>query len=261
LELAPKAEALSITDIQRSRTGLDLEGLRRAVLDMRSFDQPTSLLDVGCGFGGLTKFVASQVGAKIVHGVDIDARVLNEARAKGVLACQIDIGAQPLPYRSGSIHYVVSLGMMDYLEFFDGMIRECSRVLRPKGRVLISLPNLASWHNRLMLLRGYQPRDVEISSEVLVGVPRTYKDRGDRPTGHIHVPTVHAFRELMEHHGFGEVAVLPGSPDIQTSNPIWRLVDWLAGKSPHLARRFFYVGEKIRETPRGSLWAKPFQCL
>jgi len=97
------------------------------------------------------------------------------------------------------------------------MIREMRRVTHPDGHVLIALPNLGSWQNRTMLLLGYQPRDVEISSETVVGVPRHYRD-GD-PTGHIHTATVKAFTELMRFHGFEAVKVSPGRPTMNRVNP------------------------------------------
>jgi hypothetical protein len=89
---------------------------------------------------------------------------------------------------------------MDTLVSFDDLVREMHRVLRPGGYLLVTLPNLASWHNRIALLLGFQPRDVEISSEILPGVVPGYAD--ESPAGHIHVPTLRAFLDLMRYHGF-----------------------------------------------------------
>ena len=159
-----------------------------------------------------------------------------------------DASAGPLPYGDGYFDFVMTLGMMDYLKYFDGVIREIGRVTRIGGTLLVSLPNLASWHNRLMLLLGYQPRDIEISSEILAGVPhRPYRVHGELPAGHIHIPTLRAFVELMEHHGYETVDVLPGRPNANTtSNRVFLAVDRLATLRPSLARRFYYVGRRVR---------------
>jgi len=234
--------------VERSRTSYDLDGLRAAV-DTFAADRVDRFLDIGCGFGGLARLVGYYVGATEVHGVDIDPRVKDEAREKNVEVVLQDASGGPLPYEDGYFDAVMSLGMMDYLQYFDGVIREISRVTRIGGIVMVSLPNLASWHNRLMLLMGYQPRDIEISSEILAGVPnRPYRVRGEGPAGHIHIPTLRAFVELMEHHGYETVKVLPGRPNARTtSNRMFLAVDRLTSKRASLARRFFYVGRRARE--------------
>jgi hypothetical protein len=114
------------------------------------------------------------------------------------------------------------------------------------------LPNLASWHNRLLLLLGHQPRDIEISNEILAGAPkRPYRVQGEQPAGHIHIPTVRAFVELMEHHGYETVDVLAGRPDTTTvSNKLLRAVDTALSRRPSLARRFYYVGKRVRITEK-----------
>ena len=108
--------------------------------------------------------------------------------------------------------------------------------------MLIALPNLASWHNRLMLLSGYQIRDIEVSSETVVGVPRRY--RGQEPTGHIHTVTPGAFSELMTYHGFQMLKMFPGTPHATRINPLLALADSVLALKVSLARRFFYLGRK-----------------
>lgn len=240
------------SDVERSRTSFDLDGLRRAVDVSRNSSAVDRFLDIGCGFGGLARLVGDYVGAKEVHGVDIDPRIVDEAHEKNVSVVLQDASAGPLPYEDGYFDAVMTLGMMDYLDYFDGVIREISRVTKIGGTLLVSLPNLASWHNRLMLLLGYQPRDIEISSEILAGVPRRpYRMRGEMPAGHIHIPTVRAFVELMEHHGYETVKVLSGRPNARTtSNKLYLTIDRIAALRPSLARRFFYVGRRVKLTTK-----------
>jgi len=233
-------------DMTRSRTAHCLEDLRRAVEPLRRTGM-RRFLDIGCGFGGLSALVGEYIGAQEVHGVDIDHRVVSEAQGKNVAVVLADAGDKPLPYPDGHFDVIMTLGMMDYLVSFDAMLREVNRLLRPGGSVLVSLPNLASWHNRAMLLLGFQPRDVEISSEVLVGVPPGYA--GENPAGHIHIPTVRAFVELMEHHGFGTRQVTGGRPMWRRMHPVLFATDALLARRPALARRFFYLGTKERVVP------------
>lgn len=234
------------SDRGRSRTSYSLDDLRRAV-DELDGSNVQRLLDIGCGYGGLPALVGERLAAEEIHGIDIDPRVETEARSKGVEVTIQDADEEGLPYPDVHFDVVMTLGMMDYLVSFDGLIREINRVLTPSGQVLVTLPNLASWHNRLALLLGYQPRDVEISSEVLVGLPKGYA--GEDPAGHIHIPTLKAFTELMEYHGFETTAVTSGRPRQRDVAKALFAVDSLLARWPAFARRFYYVGRKVSPSP------------
>ena len=122
-------------------------------------------------------------------------------------------------------------------------------MLKPGGFALLSIPNLGSWNNRLALLLGYQPRDVEISDRSVVGVFPYYRDR--TPTGHIHTPTLRALTELMDIHGFDRFRVTGASWTTRdVSGPVARL-DRLFARRSSLAKRFFYSGSRSeRDHPR-----------
>jgi len=253
------ARWITDNDRERSRTSHGLNDLRRA-LDEVGSEPVTRFLDVGCGYGGLSRLAGEYLGAEQVHGVDIDDRVVDEAVAKGVQVTLQDVSAGPLPFQDGSFDGVMTLGMMDYLVSFDGVVRDLNRVIRDDGWVLVTLPNLASWHNRLALLLGYQPRDVEISSEILAGVAPGYA--GEPPAGHIHIPTVKAFTELMTHHGFETMAVLGGRPRMNPTHPLLATADRVLSRRPTLARRFYYVGRKVSgPATQARVVEKPYQSL
>ena len=151
-EGAMEQEARWITgrDYDRSQTTHMLPYLYQALRPLRG--QPLHrLLDIGCGFGGLTRLVSDHLEIGDAHGVDVDAAALEEARDKGVVARQVDIREGRLSFPDTSFDLVMSFGVLDYLPDFDPMLREIYRVLRPGGYVLISLPNLAGWQNRLFL--------------------------------------------------------------------------------------------------------------
>ena len=237
---------LTESDLLRSRASHDLERLSRAVRPLRD-SSVGRFLEIGCGFGGLTKLVGESVGAGEIHGVDVDPHVLDEARAKGVNALLVSAEDVVLPYPDGHFDLIMTLGVMDQLVTFDAMLREINRLLPPAGHVLVSLPNLASWHNRVTLLLGYQPRDVEVSRELLVGLPSAYA--GEAPDGHIHIPTLRAFTELMEHHGFTPLRLTGGRPVMRSVHPLLRFVDSVMTRRVSLARRFYYLGSKQRSSP------------
>ena len=238
---------LSANDYERSCTSFSLPVVARELQAATAADRPTSMLDVGCGYGGIAASLKEELGLLTVCGVDIDHQVIEEAQRKGVDAEQIDVASSPLPYVDGRFELLTCFGMLDYLPWYDTAVRELNRVLARGGTVAIALPNLASWHNRLALLLGFQPRDVEFCSVRAVGLAPLY--RSSTPVGHIHSPTTRAFREFMELMGFSTVRTVALRPRNNPAPLPLRAVDAVVGRFAATARRFLYIGRKIGDPP------------
>lgn len=235
--------ALSARDRERSYSSRMLPSIEKALNAIPALPPDARLLDIGCGHGGLTLMVGKRLGVAGIHGLDLDVRAVAGARAAGVDAVRWDIRNIPLPHDDASFEVVSMFGVLDYVPTFDVVLREIRRLLQPDGHVVVSLPNLASWHNRVALALGHQPRDLEVSSERLVGVHPRY--RSDSPVGHVSAVTSSAFVELMTHHGFHRVALIGAAPRLRRRIPGPALIlDAIAARRPQWARRFVYVGRK-----------------
>jgi methionine biosynthesis protein MetW len=230
-------------DLVRSATASMITDLLRALEPLRG-QRLRRMLDIGCGFGGLTRLLGEHLEIQELHGIDKDSSGLDEARKKGVEPHQIDVNGDHLPFADGYFDLIVSLGMIDHFLCFDEILREVCRIVRPGGYALISLPNLASWNNRLCLLLGYQPRDIEISQEILAGVHPWYYPEYNRPARRLRCATAHAFQELMAHHGFQSVGLTGARPPSRKMPPGFVFADLLLTRKATLARRFFYLGSK-----------------
>lgn len=115
----------------------------RAVLD--GFElRGLTVLDVGCGSGGITLSLASDYGAAGVVGVDVEKPVLNKARARAVERGLNDrvqfvrIEPGPLPFPDESFDVVFSKDAMIHIPDKEALFRDLFRLLRPGGRVLAS---------------------------------------------------------------------------------------------------------------------------
>ncbi len=99
---------------------------------------PRPLLDVGCGDG---HFAATCLHTTLDAGVDLSRPKLAEARATGVyrLVCAAD--AVHLPYAGGAFASVVSNCALEHIPDFDGAIAEICRVLRPGGKLVMTVPS------------------------------------------------------------------------------------------------------------------------
>jgi SAM-dependent methyltransferase len=110
-----------------------------AYLDLRRFCVDAVVLEAGCGEGYGADLLAAD--ARLVLGLDYDvltaahvARAYPRVRAvRGNLAS--------LPLGSSTVEVVANLQVIEHLWDQPGFLRECHRVLRPGGRLLVTTPN------------------------------------------------------------------------------------------------------------------------
>lgn len=117
---------------ERLRPALDL--LARVLLDA-----PAALVDLGCGAGNVTQFIAQRWPAAQVTGVDNSAEMLAKARAALPSATWIESGiaawrpAAPvdLVYSNAALHW-----LPDHAALFKGLMQQ----LKPGGVLALQMP-------------------------------------------------------------------------------------------------------------------------
>lgn len=97
------------------------------------------VLDAGCGAGPLTAALRER-GAE-VSGFDFSPAMVELARER--LGSEVDLRvadlAEPLPYGDAAYDDVVASLVLHYLEDWSAPLAELRRVLRPGGRLLVSV--------------------------------------------------------------------------------------------------------------------------
>lgn len=77
---------------------------------------------------------------------------------------QVDVESAAFPAADGHFDLVVWNRELDTVKNLGPTLREVQRVLRPGGILVVALPNLAAFHNRLLLLAGRQPTTLQIGN-------------------------------------------------------------------------------------------------
>lgn len=113
------------------------------------------VLQVDCGPGWLPQMLQAR-GARVI-ATDLSAVAVARARARGVDAFQFDIDVGPLPFADNQFDVVISDSQLEHRVDTAHALDEMVRVLRPGGRLLLLLPNIAHWRVRWWLLRGRFP--------------------------------------------------------------------------------------------------------
>lgn len=123
-----------------------------------------SLLDVPAGEGALAASLI-ELGMK-VRCCDLYPEIFG---LENVEIKQADL-SNSLPYDDGSFDYVTCIEGLEHIENPHQAIREFARVIKPGGRIIVSIPNILNIEERFKwLFYGYTSHFKPLSSEFLKG--------------------------------------------------------------------------------------------
>lgn len=173
-------------------TGNAPKGVHDIVLrELRARLGAGSVVDAPCGDGALANRL-TEAGFHVT-GVDI----VGPSAPDGFTFFQADLGAG-LPLADVSVDGVVSVEGIEHIEQPFTFVRECRRILRPGGVLLITTPNISSLRSRWRwFLTGFHNKCKYALDETNPG-----------PLHHINMLSYHEMRYLLHTNGFKIESVL-----------------------------------------------------
>jgi methionine biosynthesis protein MetW len=121
------------------------------------------VLDIGCGpctdLQNIRKIAACPV---TLMGIEVSGENIQGCRQAGITIFPVDIERQEIPVGDRSLDIVILNQVLEHTKEVFFIFSEISRVLKPGGLVILGVPNLATLHNRLLLLLGRQPTNIEV---------------------------------------------------------------------------------------------------
>lgn len=130
-----------LTVVDRLGVRLSLRAVRRHLPA-----GPADVLDLGCGYDAR---ILHALGGRVSHGLGIDVRVSDAARAGGRLAFRegtIEAVVPELPAASRDV--VLAISVLEHLWDPLAILGHCHRILRPDGVLLVNVP---TWRGRRAL--------------------------------------------------------------------------------------------------------------
>ncbi len=136
----------------------------------------SSILDVGPGSCSFGQFFKDR-GFDKLYAIENDAE--NRERAKLVYGTVV---AELTELKQERFELILLLDVLEHMPNPFDFFAQVSKLLKPGGMILISLPNIAHWSVRIPLLFGYF----------------NYQDRGLLDRTHLQFFTRARFRELLQ---------------------------------------------------------------
>ena len=134
--------------IRRAERLWNLDYLERIVLPLLNLSSGSHVLDVGCGFGGLTLILAKLCPTVQYTGIDLEPQCIEGAKSS---AAQLNLtnvnfqegDANNIPLESNSFDTVICQTVLIHVAEASKVVNEMTRVLKPGGTFMA-----AEWNER-----------------------------------------------------------------------------------------------------------------
>ena len=218
----------------------------RQVLKVFSAYKFERILDVGCGDGYFTKLLGEVSEAKETYGIEISSEGIESSVKNGVKAVQIDLQEDNFPFEDNYFDAIFCGEIIEHIFNPDYFLQEVYRALKTGGLCVLTTGNLASWHNRLALLLGFEPYGRQLSTRYNVGkFPISGRFEGSEQSDHIKVFTLRGLKELLKIYNF-KINRIMGSPPTDQHKILFplNLVERILSLIPSLSLSVTYVLSK-----------------
>jgi methionine biosynthesis protein MetW len=165
---------------------------------MRCVPRGGRVLELGSASGYLSGYMEQALGCRVT-GLEADPKATAIAATRCSEVYTVDLDAPDgLDCARASAPYdtFFAAAVLEHLKYPERLLRTARTLLKPGARVIVSLPNVAHWRNRLALLGGRFD----------------YQDYGIMDRTHLRLYTLKTGRALLEGEGYTvEQSLIAGS--------------------------------------------------
>lgn len=130
------------------------------------------VLDIGAGRGDDLSIARKINNTAELFAVERQGVNVFKSKSLAVGVYSMDIERERLPFEDKTMDVIIANQILEHTKELFWIFHEISRVLRPKGKLILGVPNLASLHNRLLLFLGQQPSSLKNNSAHVRGFTR-----------------------------------------------------------------------------------------
>jgi len=167
------------------------------------------VLDVGCGNCWTNQLFSK---TSVEHfGIDISENALKRAEKKGVIVKKVNLDSDPIPFEDNFFDLVLCSDIIEHTLYPENILREARRVLKEGGSLIVVVPNIAAWFNRVLVLLGFFPWGIESTGTLELRDVFFHWN-----TDHMHIYTKKSIGTLLEIIGFKPQRYLGANLNVST---------------------------------------------
>lgn len=151
------------------------------------------ILDLGCGDGHFTSRTFANTDNQF-HGVDPEFRALSQASQNTVYKNLVCCVGNFLPYENAQFDTIISNSVMEHIQDIDDVVFEAHRVLKPSGKMIITVSN-NNFTNNLSIARFLESIGLNI-------LANGYRKLFNWISRHYHPDTLGEWLNKLERNGF-----------------------------------------------------------
>lgn len=186
------------------------------------------VLDVGCLGGMISQLIKKQ--NNVVWGIDLNPAAAKAAQRRGIKVRIANI-EEGLPFEDSFFDFINAGEVVEHIYDTKHFFQECHRVLRPKGHLIFTTPNLNSLENRVRIVSGGYLSMIGAYPE-------------DHFGNHVRVFNIAKVRELCASCGF-KLEEVRGIPALESKGRLFDLSLGFAGRLlPSLAKLLIVKAQK-----------------
>jgi ubiquinone/menaquinone biosynthesis C-methylase UbiE len=166
------------------------------------------ILDVGCGDGDIANRILSISGRDDINIYGID--VLEKCNNQKIIYSKLNLEGNHFPFNNEYFDIIYSNQVLEHIFVKDNFIKQCHRVLKSNGLVVIATENIASFDNIASLFFGQEPLVQHTSGRFYINsfLSPHFMKKNDatfgNTYGHRNVCSYFGLKRLLKINGFND---------------------------------------------------------
>ena len=132
-----------------------------------------NVLDIGAGKGADLSIAKNVSPDCCLYALECYQPNIVHLKEQKVQVSSIDLEKESFPFENEYFDIIIANQILEHTKELFWIFHEITRILKRGGRLIIGVPNLASLHNRLLLLFGRQPSPMKSASAHIRGFTRS----------------------------------------------------------------------------------------
>ena len=128
-----------------------------------------NVLDIGAGNGTDLQIVKDVNINSNLYALEYYPPNISKLKSQGINVSSINLEKDRFPYDEEYFEVIIANQILEHTKELFWIFHEATRVLRVGGKLIIGVPNLASLHNRVLLMVGKQPTPIKSASAHIRG--------------------------------------------------------------------------------------------